>query len=288
MSNLKTVGVVGYGFVGSAVAKGFNLFAEIRVYDIDPRKATHEFEEVVNSDFVFVCLPTPMSSAEGGECDLSIMEGFFEKANTSVCKNPQCIFVIKSTVPIGTTEKLSKKYCNIAIVHNPEFLTARSALVDFITPARQIIGGRDPVTVGVVKTFLEGRFPGTPCYAMTSDESEMVKYMANTFFATKVIFFNEMRLLTQVLGISWERILEGVLADGRIGKSHYQVPGHDGEKGYGGTCFPKDVNALISLMEEKGLDPKLLKAGWEQNLAIRKNRDWASNKSAVSDKSQLN
>lgn len=289
----KTVGVIGVGFVGSAVARGFNLFADVRTYDIDPNKCTHSFEEVVMSDFVFVCLPTPMVSAEGGECNLSIIEGFFEKAKEvveeekrkdfsagSMGKTP--VFVLKSTVPVGTTARLFKRF-NLNIVHSPEFLTARSAVLDFIVPARNIVGSptREDVGASLLKELYEERFKGVPCFVMSSDESEMVKYFANCFFATKVMFFNEMRLLIDKLGLDWEKVLAGVLSDGRIAKSHYQVPGHDGDMGFGGTCFPKDINALITSMEANGIDPLVLKAVWEQNTRVRKNWDWAANTSAV-------
>jgi len=279
--SLPKVGVVGAGFVGMAVAKGFNLFADVKVYDIDPRRSTHSLEQVLSSEFVFLCLPTPMTSAEGGECNLSIIEGFFSNPLVNLVKyDPEPIFIIKSTVPVGTTRKLQEKYPTLKIVHSPEFLTARAALIDFITPARNIVGG--PLEVAEkVAGLLRQRFPGVTCYTMSSDESEMVKYAANCFFATKVMFFNEMLLLAEKLGLNWEKVIEGVMSDGRIAKSHYQVPGHDGDKGFGGTCFPKDINAMINLMEAEGIDPKVLKAVWEQNKAIRKNWDWATSSSAV-------
>ena len=281
---LRTIGVVGYGFVGSAVVRGFSLDGEIRIYDRNEEKCTHTFEEVVTSDFVFVCLPTPMEHAEGGRADLSIIEGFFDLA--SKCARPDSVFIIKSTVPIGTTHLLQKKY-NLKIVHNPEFLTARTALIDFITPARNIVGSYDREARDKLGAFLKERFPGVSCFHdMNSDESEAIKYMANCFFAVKVTFFNEMRMLTDKLGLDWDRVLEGVMADGRIAKSHYQVPGHDGDRGYGGVCFPKDINALISIFEDNDLDPLLLSAAWEQNKNVRSNWDWASNSSAVSNSSQ--
>ena len=116
---------------------------------------------------------------------------------------------------------------------------------------------------------------------MKSKESEFVKYFANSFFATKVSFFNEMFLLSDKLNLSWDKIVGGVMSDGRIGISHYQVPGHDGDFGFGGTCFPKDINAFIETFENEGIDPVLLKAVWNRNLSIRKNKDWEKSKSAV-------
>jgi len=288
MKQLPMVGVIGSGgFVGSAVTRGFSTFADVKTYDIDPKKCANTLPETLNSQFVVVCLPTPMDNPEGGDCDLSIVEGFFDEAHALLVSgipfSHDPIFMLKSTVPIGTTRRLNEKYDNdIVIVHNPEFLTARCALIDFITPARNIVGGENEDGVFEVAELLRNRFPGVPCYEMSSQESEFVKYMANCFFATKVIFFNEMRLLADKKKMDWDTVLEGVLSDGRIGKSHYQVPGHDLSRGYGGACFSKDINALIRTMEAEGLDPKVLKAGWEQNKAIREDWDWARMKSAVS------
>ena len=117
---------------------------------------------------------------------------------------------------------------------------------------------------------------------MKSDESEMVKYIANCFFATKVSFFNEMYLLCGKLNLDWDKMMMGVLSDGRIGTSHFQVPGHDGDMGFGGTCFPKDINSLISIMQDNGIDPVILQAAWDRNLSVRKNRDWEYEVAAVS------
>jgi len=230
------IGIVGCGFVGKAVAKGFAQFADIKIYDVDDRKSTHNFEETINCDFVFLCLPTPMISAEGGRANLRILEGVVEKINKVKCKNKETIYVIKSTVPIGTTKRLSETYPDIYFTHNPEFLTARSAIIDFICPARNIVGYESTYAGAKVRDLLSRRFPGTSCFIMSSEESETVKYIANCFFATKVMFFNEMNLFIEKKGLSWGRIMEGVMADGRIGTSHYEVPGHDGDMGFGGTC----------------------------------------------------
>ena len=126
------VGIVGMGFVGKAIFHGFSLFCETKGYDIDPKKSTHSLDEVLNSDFVFVCLPTPESI--DGSADLTYIHNFF---NSLENKNP--IFILKSTVPVGTTSDLELLY-SINIVHSPEFLSARTADIDFITTNRVIIG----------------------------------------------------------------------------------------------------------------------------------------------------
>ena len=280
----KSIGVVGAGFVGSAVARGFITFFDVKVYDIKPENATHSIEETIKSDFIFVCLPTPMERAEGGKCDLSIMRKFFADYK-SLDYNPETVLVIKSTIPPGTTRSIANDYgLQSQLVHYPEFLTARTATIDFITPSRHIIGSMEEMPAVKLENLLKQRFPSVPCHRMGTEEAELVKYGCNCFFATKVMFFNELKMLIDSMDLNWNDFLNGVLSDGRIALSHTDVPGHDGDAGYGGSCFPKDVNAIIATMEKMGLDPKLLKAGWEQNKALRKNWDWAKNESAVSNR----
>jgi len=272
----ETIGVVGNGFVGGAIVQGFSTFKDVYVYDNDTNKSVDSLDKVLGANYVFVCLPTPMVSAEGGECNLSIIENFF----SSVEYKENQVFILKSTVPVGTTKRLREEYGLPNIIHCPEFLTARTARVDFICSSRSIVGG-EALYALKVKSLLEERFPGTPVYLTTSDESELIKYASNCFFATKIMFFNEIRLLCDELELDWDNVIQGIIADGRIGQSHFQVPGHDGEYGFGGACFPKDVNAMIKTMEENGLNPDLLKSVWDENKRIRKDWDWADNKSSV-------
>jgi len=276
-----TIGIIGNGFVGNAVAKGLQYkVSEIRIYDTDKNKSTHGYLETLISDYIFVCLPTPMKHEEGAECNISAIENFFEDLPSTI----EGIIIIKSTVPIGTTERLEDKYPHFNIVHNPEFLTAANAEQDFIESDRHVVGGDNEMLVEQVERFYKACFPETPVYTMKTKESEAVKYFANSFLATKVMVFNEMKMLCDnISDINYDRILEGVASDRRIGHSHTYVPGPDGNCGFGGTCFPKDINALIHTMEEYEIDPLVLKAVWEQNKNIRKEWDWAENISAVMD-----
>ena len=278
-----SIGVIGNGFVGNAVADGFSPFVVdgVKIYDIDPKRRTHGLIGAINSDFVFVCLPTPMVDAEGGECNLSIIEEFFDMLEKDDLTGNNPIFIIKSTVPIGTTRKLQEKHSWLNIIHNPEFLTAANAEEDFLNADRTVLGGSCEQSLSKAKELYSEFFPDIPIYTMTSDESESVKYFANCFLATKVMFFNEMKVLTESLGVDFDKIGEAVTADTRIADSHWKVPGPDGEYGFGGTCFPKDTNALIDTMEKNGMNPLILKAVWEQNKNFRKNWDWKDNTSAV-------
>ena len=283
------IGVIGNGFVGGALVRGFNTYCNVSVYDVDPKKSANSLLNTLDSDFVFICLPTPMTSAEGGEADLTIIEDFFESLNDHdprIKNNP--IYVIKSTIPVGTTNRLAKENNMKNIVHYPEFLTARTADLDYICAARHVIGtvdGGDQYGHRL-NELLEQRFPGSSIIRSSCTESEMIKYAANCFFATKVMFFNEMRMLCDELDMDWDTVIEGIISDGRIGQSHHQVPGHDGDYGFGGNCFPKDINALIRTMREYGIDPLLLESVWEQNKNVRQNWDWSESSSAVSDRTQ--
>ena len=280
--NNKSVGIVGNGFVGGAVANGLKDFCDVRIYDVDPERSTHRYNDVVFSEFVFVCLPTPMYDVEGGDCNLSIVEKFFEELPT-ICEG---IFVLKSTVPIGTTRRLREKYPHLKIVHNPEFLTAANANRDFVNADRHVIGGNEEWTTPL-REFYEYCYPNIPVFTMQSEESECVKYFANCFLATKLMVFNEMKILTESIpDVDYDTIMKGVISDRRIGKSHYNVPGPDGEYGFGGTCFPKDINALIHTMCKHDMNPMILNAVWEQNKNFRMQWDWADSSSAVLNKGE--
>ena len=275
------LGIIGNGFVGSAIAEGFKLYCkELRIYDSNERRATHGLKETSLSDLIFISVPTPMKDLHSRDADLSILHSVFKDLNTLGCNS---LLVIKSTVPVGTTLKIQKQYPKLKICHSPEFLTARKAKIDFITPSRNIVGYTTDKSASMKLVDLYNtRFPGTTCLLMSSSESEMVKYMANCFFATKVSFFNEMYLLADKLDLNWDALLEGVLSDGRIGVSHFDVPGHDQDFGFGGTCFPKDINALINLMKDNNIKPHVLEGAWNQNINVRKNKDWENNPSALS------
>ena len=284
---MKNIGIVGNGFVGSAIVSGFNLHANIKIYDLDPAKSTHTFEEVINqSDFVFVCVPTPMTSVEGGVIDLKIMDSVFEDI-VNVEKREDfsyddVVFIIKSTVVPGTTEKYQKRYPGLRIAFNPEFLTERAARLDFINAPRIILGGEQEDLDEIEELYRE-RFPHTPIIKTDVATSQFIKYMANCFFAVKVSFMNEMRQASDTLGCNWDEAMAGFITDGRIGNSHLDVPGHDGSLGYGGKCFPKDINAFIGLFESVGVEPTVMKASWQKNLEVRQERDWADIKGAVSE-----
>jgi UDPglucose 6-dehydrogenase len=261
------VGVIGAGFVGESQAYAFAPTADVRIFDIDPTRATHTLEETLEQDFIFVALPTPMK--RDGSQDLSIIENFF----ASVSGWKESTFILKSTVLPGTTARLEREY-DLNIVFCPEFLTEKTAKLDMLTQARIVIGGSNPLSLVHVKRLFESRF-GKKHYVVTdSTSAEFIKYMANNFLTVKTAFMNEYYDLVERVGGNWEDVVEGFVADPRIGNSHTSVPGHDGKRGFGGTCFPKDINAIIDFSKEVGVSMNTLSAAWNTNLRVRPERDW--------------
>jgi|TARA_B100001059_G_scaffold172843_1_gene173038 nucleotide sugar dehydrogenase len=270
------IGIVGRGFVGSAVEFGFSAQtgcdAKVRVYDKDPLKSIHTLEETINkSDFIFLSVPTP--SNPDGSMHLGILESALQEIQ-AVNKRKNNIILIRSTVIPGTTDKLCKKFTKLNMVFNPEFLTERSAKFDFINQSRFVLGGRKRNT-GRVAELYRWRFgDSVPCIETNFNTAEMIKYMNNCFFATKVSFMNEMKQIADKTNIDWDMAVEGFVRDGRIGHSHLAVPGPDGRGGFGGSCFPKDVQAMINFGDQLGLNMNTLKGIWNTNLEVRPERDW--------------
>jgi len=264
MSKTK-LGVIGNGFVGEAISFAFSSIAEMFIYDIDPLRSLNDLESVNKCDYVFICVPTPMHF--DGSQDLSYVESVFEMATNKP------IYIIKSTVLPGTTENLSRKYPNFKIIFSPEFLTERTAKLDMLTQSRIILGGDISLTEKV-KTLFYKRFKTKNIIQTDSKTAELTKYMNNTFFASKVSIMNEFKLLCDKIGANWEDALSGFASDGRIGDSHLNVPGHDGKLGYGGTCFPKDVNAILSFAKNNGIELNTILGGWKTNLNVRTEKDW--------------
>lgn len=263
----RKVGVIGNGFVGEAISFAFSPTTDLRVYDIDPLRSTHTKEEIDECEFIFVCVPTPMF--RDGTQDLSYIEKVFEDA----VDGP--VYIIKSTVLPGTTNTLCSKFPTLSIIFNPEFLTERTAKLDMLTQARIILGGRKDLTMRT-KELYEERFMNRHIIETDSATAELTKYMNNTYFATKVSIMNEFKRLSDKLGTNWPDALYGFPSDHRIGDSHLHVPGPDGKHGYGGTCFPKDVNALIKLGNKLDTPMHTIEAGWKTNLEVRPEKDWES------------
>ncbi|MFL3000357.1 MAG: hypothetical protein ACJZZ9_07860 [Cytophagales bacterium] len=274
MKNYK-LGIIGHGYVGESQSFAFSPSFDVRVYDKDSLKSTHTLDEVLDSDFIFVCVPTPMK--KDGSQDLSFVESFFKTAKDGP------IYIIKSTIIPGTTNLLNEKFKNLKIIFSPEFLTERTAKLDILTQTRIILGG-DKVLTGKVRKIYDIRFKNKTIIETDSLTAEYIKYMNNTFFASKVSIMNEFYRLANRLGVDWETALYGFVSDQRIGDSHLNVPGPDGKLGFGGTCFPKDINAFITFAKKNNINMNILEAAWKTNLEVRPEKDWENLKGrAVSD-----
>jgi len=269
------IGIVGQGYVGSAVKEVFSKHYETNTFDLNGKCNCKDIEDLVDkSDIIFVCVPTPMK--KDGSCDTSIVEGVVKNIDDIVycfTNKSHKIVAIKSTIPPGTTNRLNKKCKNISVIFNPEFLTEANFIDDFKNQNRIIIGGERPSTTKLRQVY-SLLFPDATIVKTGSKTAEMVKYMTNTFLATKVSFANEMYDLCLKLNLDYDKVVEYSVLDKRIGNSHLNVPGPDGDLGFGGHCFPKDLSALIKLSDDIGSINYLIKSVIKTNDTVRKNRDW--------------
>lgn len=292
---MKRIGVIGCGFVGTAIREGMKHAFNVVCYDkkdptsifewTDERKDNHFVEHNSNDPMqkmlelvdgpIFVCVPTPMQ--KNGAASTAIVDSVVKGVvnHKDYKKSGAGPVIIKSTVPPGTTERLMEE-TGVGIIFNPEFLTEASAAEDFKNQNRIIIGGPRPWS-NIVKNMYAKAFQNVPTVKTSATTAEMVKYVTNTFLATKVAYANEISQICKLLDdVDYDKVIEYATKDERLGSSHWSVPGPDGKFGFGGSCFPKDLNALIAATEELEGDCPLLKAAWNKNLEVRPERDWES------------
>ena len=261
------IGIIGYGIVGQAVEYGFKG-EDIHIYDKFKNYLTLP-EVCAKSEFIFVSVPTPIMADESG-IDLSIVEDVVGEVAKEV-EGTDKIVILKSTIVPGTTASFEKKYPKVNFCFNPEFLTEANFLEDFVNSDRCVIGASNDLVSRRVISLYKKHFPQMPIFQTDPTTAEMVKYMANCYLASKVIFANEMFDICQNLDIKYEEVKKLVVADHRIFDSHLDVTT---ARGFGGKCFPKDLLALRAKAREKGVDTTFLDSVWKKNLAIRKVRDW--------------
>jgi len=269
---MKTIGIIGCGVVGSAVKEGMSPHFEVLTYDINKKstcKSIYDLTRKVDGP-IFICVPTSMN--EDGSCDTSIVENVVSEINDAaryLYDNP--IVVIKSTVIPGTTQALADDYYYLDICFNPEFLTERAAARDFIEQDRIIITGNQNACSVTANCYFKS-FPDVPQYrSNNSAEGEFVKYFTNIHLAVKVSLANELKQICNAVGVDYETILGMALKDDRLGNTHWDVPGPDGKLGFGGTCFPKDLNALMYKARELEIDVPVMEGAWAKNLEVRGN-----------------
>jgi len=267
------IGIIGQGFVGNAVYQKFKDYYKVLTYDLDESKCNSSKDFVLNCKYIFLCLPTPMRKKDGS-CDVSIIEKELREIDL-LSDNSETIktIVVKSTIPPGTTDRWNGEFESLNIVFNPEFLTERNAVKDYENQKRIILGGPRPATTELKQIFSKA-FPKAHIIKTDSTHGEMVKYLTNTFLSVKVSFANEIYQLCDKLNIDYDKVVEYATYDERLGKSHWGVPGHDGDYGFGGHCFPKDLSAILYLTNQLGTINNVLHATQDTNNEVRKNRDW--------------
>ncbi len=230
------VGIAGYGFVGRVVAEWFKPDNPI-IFD----KYLGRQANINEADIVFVCVPTPYNN---GFDDSEVIDVL------SRLKRKQTV-VIKSTVIPGSTDKYQRRFPELKILFNPEFLVEKTAMENFIHPDRQIIGYTKK-SKDVARNIIEILPPALLEIVCGAREAEMAKYVNNAFLATKLIFFEEIYDICRGKKIDYKMVRQIVAGDQRIGMSHTGI-GMDGKRGFDGKCLPKDLSALIDFAKRASL-----------------------------------
>ena len=254
---------IGFGFVGSALNKSFSLKnKKVKIYD--KYKNLGSINDIADSKICFFCLPTPFAKKAG--FDKSAIIENLDKLESLAFKG---LVVIKSTIEIGTTKNLSKKY-SFDICHNPEFLTERTAFEDFHNQKHIVLGKtKDSDLFNSLTLLYKELYPDAKISVCTSDESEAMKLFCNNFYAAKVMIFNEFYFLCQKLDVDFDNTVSLMLQNNWINPMHTKVPGPDGQVGYGGNCFIKDTNALLEQMIRNDSFYKVFEAVVKQRDILR-------------------
>lgn len=253
------IGIIGLGIVGTAVKAGVEKAGHQLIgYDVrDPDVPSNKFENVLASDLVFLCLPTPTTC---GKQDLAIILGTVRNLDAL---NYQGLIVIKSTVLPGTTDMLRNKFPGLKFVVNPEFLTERTAVKDFLSQKKALIGGHDEDAFPLLQFYEDLKIPTK---LVAPKEAEFVKYTANVYFAAKVSIMNEIYSVISHSKVDYRTVVDTVSEmTGWLNTSHTQVPGPDGKYGYGGNCFIKDTDAFIAYAQNKRVATPILATSYLEN-----------------------
>ncbi len=261
------IGIIGLGIVGTAINNVLESFQiPTRVYD-KYKNIGNGVNELLDCNMIFICLPTPNN--EQGHYD---KKELYQVVDQLALLKYRGTIIIKSTVEPGTTKSLQMKYRDLFLVHNPEFLSAKTATEDFLNQKHIIIGISLPdknVNIFSLVDFYKWYFPNAEISITTSDESEMAKITCNSFYACKIQFFTEIKLFCDHQGITYDNVRNLIVKNGWVNPMHLEVPGHDGKISFGGVCLPKDIQCLNSLLEEHHIDNKVINAVVEENKQMR-------------------
>ena len=274
------IGIIGNGFVGKATMQLECDDVEIYAYDINPEMCKPKGTTLIGMlicDIIFISVPTPMK--ENGECYIDIVQSVVNDLNNLHYEGH---IVLRSTIPVGTSDKLDCYFM-------PEFLTEKNYLRDFIENKDWVFGlklnekenilFKDKICMLFSLAHKNKCIDNNVVHFLSNKEAEMIKLFKNSFLATKIAFCNEMYQFCQLHNIEYENVRKIACADERILHSHSYVPGHDGKKGFGGTCFPKDIVGLSYEMTKLNMTPHILNSVICRNETIdRSEKDWESQK----------
>ena len=262
------LGVIGIGIVGTAIYEGFKkLNKSVYINGYDKYKKIGSFKNILNSDIIFLCVPTHYSitNSEYDKTELNNTLLLLQK------NNYKGLIINKCTVEPLTSEKLALKY-NLKIIHNPEFLSAISNIDDFINQNHIVIGTTTHINkedLDLIQNLYKKYFPNVIQSVCNSTESECMKIFVNNFYSVKIQFFNELYQLCNKLDINYNLVKTMMIRNKWINEMHTQVPGPDNQLSYGGMCFPKDTNALLQFMKKNNCIHKVLEACIEERNKMR-------------------
>ena len=253
------IGIVGVGFVGTAIANTYTSGFNLRLRD--PAKGhTATWSELKECEGIFVCVPSPCN--DDGSCDSSILEDVL-----SNLKDYTGVIISKVTATPDIYERLQLEYNNLVYV--PEFLTVANALQDYRSEDWAAIGGNVLAYQREAERIIKYTKPLNSVFYCTIGEAALYKYTINSFLATKVVFMNEMAELVERAGYNWNFIRHMMTFDNRIGITHTAVPGPDGAYGFGGHCFPKDTTAILKYSNDLNCNLSVLDNAIKKNTLLR-------------------
>jgi UDPglucose 6-dehydrogenase len=248
------IGIIGLGVVGSATKKGLEYVGH-NIFFHDLRYNT-SIQNCISTDVIFICLPTPNNNDQS--CDTSAIENTIKQLDKDKYKG---IIAIKSTVYPGFTKYLQEKYSNLEICFVPEFLREKTAYDDFINQELLLVGTSSNRIFTILTDIHKDMFQQS--IQMSSTECEIVKYMTNSLAALRIVFANIFYELSECVGADYEKVRNALVKTKKINDLYLDV--NKDLRGYGGSCLPKDVEALSCILKKQNLDFNLIQSIIEDN-----------------------
>ena len=253
------IGIIGVGVVGGAILEGLKIIdANLDIIGYDKYKNIGSFKKILETDILFVCVPTKFSEQTNQYNKTELQKVLNELNDNKYCG----IILIKCTVEPRVSQELADNY-ELKIIHNPEFLSASTNIDDFVKQDHIVIGKTSNINDNDLKqitNFYSELFPNAVQSICNSTESECMKIFVNNYYSVKIQFCNELYLLCNKLNVEYDNVMQLMLKNKWIHPMHTKVPGTDGLLSYGGMCFPKDTNALLEVMKKENTSHEVLEA----------------------------